>query len=385
VINRKLWYDHGGGNCEWTGSTPFDAATDHIGTLFAGYPASGMRVTWQQTEAITGKQLVDDFFRLEFPKIGLVKTQYPHYEGIWSYGDNLDQVVLVVRNPRWAMPSYHTLINEIGYAHTWELAYDRLPNVFTKRAPMETWTKWRDYRFWEEIVLWGWHIDFYMSNGTKYWRDMDFERNGQWPFYYYNETERPWPQDDHCKYDIDCYPKTVISYDKLKDPINGPIELRKIAGVLRGIDDDMDVAPDELMDCMCHETFVKTPSPSNDNRDLNSLPREAYKFTLPQLNTMKDKLDEYIDKYSTGEWVADQNAIDLVSNFNEWVVGVEAEIAEMIANPPPTPAPYAEYDLDLQEWYKSLGKGYRNDPETLKNKGIWDLVKDFYDDDTLHS
>jgi len=372
---RKTWTYLGDGDCEWTGSSPFDSGADPYGTLFVGYPSSGMRVTWQHTEGLTGKQVRDDFFQLQYPKIGLVKTQYPHYEGIWSYGSDLDQTVLLIRNPRWAIPSYHTLINEIGYAHSWEIAYEELDNVFTRRAPMSDWINWRDYRLWEEIILWGNYIDFYMSDGEKYWSEYDFERNGQFPFYFLNETQRPWPQDYHCQHDIECVPKEVISYERLSDPIDGPKELRKIANVLRG-KDEMDVIPDDGIECLWHQTWLHTPSPSNDDRA--GPPREAYKFTTPQLISIRDKMVEYKAKYSAAQWVGNSNAIAIVENLSEYLIEIQGEIDELTANPPPTPAPDANYLLEVQDWYKSKGKGNRYDPTELKDKGIWDFVSGFY-------
>jgi len=297
--SRRMSVYLGNGDCEWVEAIPQESLS--YGTLLASYPASGMRVAWQQTEGITGIRVLDDFFQLAYPKVGIVKTQYPHYEGIWSYGQNMNQVVLVIRNPRWALPSYLTLLTELNYAHSWEIAYDHLPEVFTRRAPMDDWIKWRDYRFNEEIRLWGLHIDFWMSGGEKYWIPYDYERNGQIPFPYYNETDRPWPKDEHCLYDIDdCRPKAIISFERIRDPVVGPTELSKLAAVLRG-KPDMNVMVEDGINCIWHETWNNAPAPSNDDRE--GLPRTAYNFTIPQLESMIDKLDEYIDKYSTGEWV----------------------------------------------------------------------------------
>jgi len=380
-IKRKMWTYLGNGDCEWTGSAPFADDADPYGTLFVGYPASGMRVTWQHTEAITGTQLRDDFFALEFPKIGLVKTQYPHYEGIWSYGSDLDQTILLIRNPRWAIPSYHTLINEIGYAHSWEVAYEELENVFTRRAPMEDWIRWRDYRINDEIILWGYYIDFYMSDGDKYWMDYDFERNGMLPFRLLNDTDRPWEKDYHCIHDIDCYPKVVISYERLRDANDGPIELTKIASALRG-KEGIDVIPEDGIECLWHETWIHTPEPSNDNRDNNGLPREAYTFTIQQLTMIKDKLEEMKIKYSTGSWTNNNNAIALVENFDSYLINVQGELNDLNANPPPTPAPDAGYLLELKKWYNSKGKGNRYDKSKLEGTGIWDMISGFYPDDS---
>jgi len=375
---RRAFVYLGNGDCEWTASTPFGADSDPYGTLFAGYPASGMRVAWQQTEGITGNEVLDDFFRLDLPKIGLVKTQFPHYEGIWSFGSHLDQTILVIRNPRWAMPSYHTLLSEIGYAHTWELAYDELPNVFTKRPPMEDWTIWRDYRFNDEIILWGYHIDFYMSNGSKYWMDYDFERNGQWPFRLLNDTDRPWDRDNHCVFDLDCFPKDVISHERLIDPITGTAELQKIANVLRG-KDGVRVIPRDAIECIWHETWIHTPTPNNDDRA--GPPREAYNFTIPQLEKMKSKLEEMKDKYSTGNWVGVSNAIALVENFENYLIEVTGELDELNANPPPTPAPDPGYAMEIQQWYNSKGKGNRYDKAKLQAWGVWDLISGFFPDE----
>jgi len=372
---RKLWNYFGNGQCEWTGSKPFDVDSDPHGTLFASYPASGMRVTWQQTEGLTGSEVSDDFFRLNFPKIGLVKTQFPHYEGIWSYGNLLDQTILLIRNPRWAMPSYHTLLSEIDYAHTWELAYDEIPNVFTRRAPMEDWLKWRDYRFDAEIILWGYHIDFYMSGGEQYWYDEDFERNGQYPFRLLNDTDRPWKKSYHCVHECDCYPKDVISYERLKEVTTGPNELRKIANVIRG-KAGIDVIPDDAIDCIWHDTWVKTPNNNNDDR--LGPPREAYNFTIPQLEKINDKLVEMRDKYSTGSWVNNSNAIALVENFASYIDGVTDELDSLYVNPPPTPAPNADYFQEILAWYQSKGKGNRYDKAKLQARGIWSKLAGFY-------
>ncbi len=39
-----------------------------------------------------------------------VKTSWPHHEGNWNWGSQMDQVLLLVRNPRWAIPSYQYVI-----------------------------------------------------------------------------------------------------------------------------------------------------------------------------------------------------------------------------------------------------------------------------------
>eukprot|EP00546_Thalassionema_frauenfeldii_P014024 CAMPEP_0178929746 /NCGR_PEP_ID=MMETSP0786-20121207/20805_1 /TAXON_ID=186022 /ORGANISM="Thalassionema frauenfeldii, Strain CCMP 1798" /LENGTH=154 /DNA_ID=CAMNT_0020606105 /DNA_START=73 /DNA_END=534 /DNA_ORIENTATION=+ len=85
---RKISIDLGNGNCEWTQAEALGEDSEPYGTLFASYPASGMRIAWQQTEGITGIAVGDDFHlggTSAYDKVGLIKTQYPHLEGIWTY------------------------------------------------------------------------------------------------------------------------------------------------------------------------------------------------------------------------------------------------------------------------------------------------------------
>eukprot|EP00548_Thalassiothrix_antarctica_P005977 CAMPEP_0194147334 /NCGR_PEP_ID=MMETSP0152-20130528/23568_1 /TAXON_ID=1049557 /ORGANISM="Thalassiothrix antarctica, Strain L6-D1" /LENGTH=143 /DNA_ID=CAMNT_0038848107 /DNA_START=71 /DNA_END=498 /DNA_ORIENTATION=+ len=91
VDRRRISIDYGDGRCQWTNSHPLPADSDPYGTLLASYPASGMRVMWQQIEGLTSIRVGDDY-QFGGDKVGIIKTQYPHYEGIWSYGSTLDQV-----------------------------------------------------------------------------------------------------------------------------------------------------------------------------------------------------------------------------------------------------------------------------------------------------
>eukprot|EP00548_Thalassiothrix_antarctica_P020241 CAMPEP_0194194936 /NCGR_PEP_ID=MMETSP0154-20130528/75855_1 /TAXON_ID=1049557 /ORGANISM="Thalassiothrix antarctica, Strain L6-D1" /LENGTH=384 /DNA_ID=CAMNT_0038919411 /DNA_START=703 /DNA_END=1857 /DNA_ORIENTATION=- len=377
---RSLSINLGGGDCKWMEADALENDAEVDGTLFASYPAAGMRMAWQQTEGLTGMQMRDDFFQLELAKIGLVKTQYPHYEGIWSYTSNLNRVILLIRNPRWALPSYHTLIHELEYAHTWQMAYSELPDVFTNRAPMDLWIKWRDYRTEEEIDLWANHIDFWMYNGSKYWFDTDFERNGQEPFRFRNETERPWPQDPHCVHDTDCFPHAIVSFEHLQHPVLGAGELHKIANVLRG-KQGMNVLDEEAVNCIWHETWINAPAPNNNDRA--GPPREAYIFTIDQLTLMVTKLEYMIEKYSTGAWTNHPLAIDLVTNFQEYLTEVNNEIVELNVNPGPTHAPNPNYFIELKEWYKSIGKGDRYNKVKVQSMSMWDEMKYLYDDDNI--
>jgi len=381
--NRQLSEDLGNGNCQWTHAQPLGHDTNAFGTLIASYPASGMRVTWQHTEGITGIQVGDDFSLGGVgatEKAGITKTQYPHLEGIWSWEDHLDQVILLVRNPRYAIPSYHNLIHEIGYAHDWEAAYEGLNKTFTARAPMDLWIKWRDYRINDEIKLWSWHIDYWMEGGTQYWMDYDFERNGQYPFKFLEEADQSnWPLDPHCvgDRDMDCVAKEIISFEKLRDDTTGPDELRKIANLLRG-KQGMTVVSDEAISCVYHATIENKELPDNSNRSGQN--RSRYGFTIPQMEKMQTMVTEKKAKYSSAPWDTNPQAQVLVELFTTYLVDIADYLVELNADPPPVNAYTREYHLELVSWYRSLGRGSRyNKAKVQQQPYLWREVKALYE------
>jgi len=384
--NRILSTDLGNGQCLWEAAQPMGADVKAFGTLIASYPASGMRFTWQQTEGLTGIQVGDDF-KLGGDgvndKTGLVKTQYPHLEGIWSWGENMDQAILLVRNPRWALPSYHTLLSEIHYAHDWETAYKYLSRTFSMRPPLADWIKWRDYRFEDEIKLWRWHIDFWMEGGTQYWIDHDFERCGQWPFFFLNETDRNnWPRDDHCPTYMDCRAKAVVSYETLRGVATGPTELKKIANLIRGKEGFPSVIGDDAIQCIWEKTNEYKVLPDNMNRNYDTGPTaEEFTFTIAQYTTMKQNLQLMANKYSSGVWVENTQAQNLLKYFNSYINEVTLELDKLIASPPPTPAPNANRKKELMTWYNTLGRGNRYDKEKIQAMfSFWPTVKHLFED-----
>jgi len=376
-IERKASIDLGNGNCKWTKSFPLPIESDPFGTLIASYPASGMRVVWQQIEGLTSIRVGDDY-QYGGDRVGMIKTQYPHYEGIWSYGSTLDQVILVTRNPRWAIPSFHHILSELNYAQEWSDVNEYIMNIFTKRSIMENWIKWRDLKAFSEINLWGWHIDFYMENGTQYWNDLDFERIGQKPFFFFNESNKPWPINEHCVFDIDCVPVAHVSYDKMRNPDTGPGELSKIANILRE-KKGMTVLSDEAIECIWNQTWTFSTAPRNENRDISSPSASDYKFTNTQLQAMLDKLEFMKNKYNSTPWINHPIAQDLVLTFDVYIKEVAEELEYQNENPVPTPAPNPDYYQSLVDWYATVGQGDRYNVDKVRGmRGYWPLVKNFY-------
>ena len=102
--------------------------------------------------------------KLELDPI-MVKTSFPHKEGTWSWGDNMDQVLLLIRNPRWAIPSYHNMRYELDYAADWYSSYVRVPFTYTDRPAILNWLQWRNANFGYEMNNWAYQIDFWMNGG----------------------------------------------------------------------------------------------------------------------------------------------------------------------------------------------------------------------------
>jgi len=340
-----------------------------------------MRLTWQMTEGASGIQVGDDFFysgRIG----GIVKTQYPHPEGIWSYGKNMDQVILLIRNPRWNIPSYHTLLYELEYAHDYVVAYDNVYTAFSTRAPMENWIKWRDYRFEDEIQLWAWYIDFWMEDGPQFWHNLDYERAGQYPFRYNYETEKPWPLDSHCRVDISegCKPKAVLSFENLRDTLTGPDELRRIADVIRYKKGMEPMVSNEAINCIWLETWDNAPEPRNEDRDEGGIPAEDYKFSIHQMEEILAKLIFMKNKYSNGVWTLNMEARELTRNFHAYIRQVSGELGGMYAQPPPTQAPSAGSAKALVDWYNTIGRGNRHAKDIVQHMAsYWGIVEDIYE------
>ena len=74
-----------------------------------------------QMESLTGWPAKDewDFEYLGDSNHPFIKANYPHHEGIWGWGTNADQIVLVVKNLRKSLVEYHDILWDIGYAKTW--------------------------------------------------------------------------------------------------------------------------------------------------------------------------------------------------------------------------------------------------------------------------
>lgn len=168
--HRTLAKDLGGGDCSIEPLADIEEAPGNATkTLLASYPGSGKRFTFSVIAGLTNHKVADDWDfsgLLDYSPL-TVKTSWPHRAGIWSWENDMDQVILLIRNPRWAIPSYHTLRYEIDYANNWYSTFTRLDYVYTRRPNILVWEGWRDENFAEEIKNWSDYIDFWMQGERK--------------------------------------------------------------------------------------------------------------------------------------------------------------------------------------------------------------------------
>ena len=137
-------------------------------TLIAGFPSCDKRMTFTQMEALTGWPARDewDFVFYGSANHPFIKSNYPHHEGYWSWGDRADQVIMVVRNMRRTMVEYHDILWDIATAKQSNLNIKDV--LYRYRPPIDSFFEWRDLRVMDEIQWYGWFIDYWMEGGESY-------------------------------------------------------------------------------------------------------------------------------------------------------------------------------------------------------------------------
>lgn len=299
---RDLSINLGNGNCEWTAPVQADITKHNTTTLLASFPGSGKRLCWRVFEALTGYVTGDDWnLSLEGYKTLFIKTSYPHHEGIWGWGDSMDQVILLIRSPRWAIPSYHTIRYEIDYSTTWDHSYSQISDTYTMRPPNVLWAAWRDERFYKELYDWSWLIDFWMQDGQ--------------PNDYYNVTYI----DEHCGKDIDtCIPKAIIQFEKMVDP-SETVRIKELDKIGQVLDSSANVSviEKEARPCVYKKVWERDEF-YNPARNGNGPPAYEKVFTLTQLSAMISEINLLREKYSRPPFEDMTLAQDLVAILDEY-------------------------------------------------------------------
>eukprot|EP00551_Chaetoceros_affinis_P001482 CAMPEP_0203650148 /NCGR_PEP_ID=MMETSP0088-20131115/23852_1 /ASSEMBLY_ACC=CAM_ASM_001087 /TAXON_ID=426623 /ORGANISM="Chaetoceros affinis, Strain CCMP159" /LENGTH=338 /DNA_ID=CAMNT_0050508803 /DNA_START=147 /DNA_END=1163 /DNA_ORIENTATION=- len=284
-------------------------------TLLASYPGSGKRLTWRLLEAFTQSRAGDDWdLSQNGYDVLTLKTSYPHPEGVWLWGDSMDQMILLLRNPRFAIPSYHNMRYELNFSTNWTQSFQRKDHIYTQRPSIESWVMWRDARFYKEMNRWAYYIDFWMESGLKK-----------------NTTESGPVIDWHCQdnYMMNCHPQAIIQFEKLYSESEsvGTNEALRIAEVLDTVE-NINVVEEEARPCVYKEVMAR-PEFYKNGREGSGPDPDLKKFTHLQLDFMRGRLEELRNKFSSGRWLEDNNAKKLVEILNEYIneVQVEYEIA----------------------------------------------------------
>lgn len=356
-ISRLLSKNLGGGKCEWTAPDALERwEQDNTTTLVASYPGSGKRLTWRILEALTGSRTGDDWDLSENGyHVLTLKTSYPHFEGPWAWGDEMDQMIMLIRNPLHAIPSYHTMRYELWFSTSWDQSYARRNFTYTERPTVEEWEPWRDARFKNEINRWGNFTDFWMMGGMK-WNNTFIDGNGDDVPYHTNWT---YNQDFRCHNRttidgrnltrlMDCNPKTIIQFEKLYSPKEdiGLKEMAKLAAVLDGVE-NVDIIELEARPCVYKEVMRRTEF-YNPNRNGKGPAPDTKKFTAEQIEMIIAKMVELRYKYSREEWQYDSNALVLVPILDSYITLAKLQFQIAIA----------EACADDESWYFNDDPGF---------------------------
>jgi len=349
--NPRLSVYLGGNECRWEPpdyEPPALNITFHK-TLIAGFPSGDKRLVFIQMEGLTGLSAKDEWnFEFEgYSNHPFIKSNYPHHEGIWSWGGEIDQVLMVVRNVRRTLVEYHDILWDIDYAKTFEIAFANSDKLYQERPPLDDFLTWRDERVIQEISWYGWYIDYWMEGGLmrdifthkmttpEHWnliRHNTHNKNRhdlKYDDFVGDESNVQPTKDPHCIDDLsDCFPMGVISGEKLVEPGTGPVESRKIASALKGKTGVTDyLIEDEAWECIWEELIVRKKGVKTflDREGLNE---RSYNFSGDMILLMVGELDRLIEKYDV--W-SEKIAEDLVTLLREHRQQLDFELKEVQA------------------------------------------------------
>jgi len=283
-------------------------------------------------------------------KFAFMKTNYPLHDGTWwfdaAFDDNLNQAVLLVRNPRWALPAYQHLLYEIEYSTSWYRSYQLQYHTYTKRPPLEDYLRWRELRFDIEIKKWGWFMDFWMEGGLL--RDI-YTNELTTPDHFahlidsvmYGQAELLAEQqflndqsayiDGKCGKNVTtCQPVAIASYERIIDPATGPSEVARFVSVIEG-KPGINLIANEARECVWTELVINEKGNANTipDRDQEGPPEDAFGFTLEQMYIIQNEIMRLREKYSDPPWSNNTMAQDFVGYLDSYLLENDNEIAAM--------------------------------------------------------
>lgn len=298
---RRLSINLGEGECLLTQATNKVAEPGATKTILASYPGSGKRFTYSVIEGLTDYKSGDDWnFSTYGDETLHLKTSYPHQEGTWSWADKYDQMLLLIRNPRWALPSYHNMRFELDYSTNWSESYVRIPFVYQSRPTVASWVTWRDINFEKEMNNWVKYVQFWMENGLR--------PDGSY--------------DKHCESELDCHPKAVLDFDKFFQE-HPTTEFYKVDHII-GKSNNAEIIAAEARACILDQVFDNKKL-HNMNRNGNGPAPSGKMFTSDQLSNMLSQIAALRGKYAIAPWTEDPIASELIKILDEYNEQIGAE------------------------------------------------------------
>jgi len=338
------------GDCEWVEPTNFQGNDfDLFSTVLVSFPGSAKRAAFLHLEGLTELLATDDYNLNDDAnntKYAFIKTQYPHHEGKWSWGNSAGQTIYIIQNPRMALQTYMFLLHEISYSSNWWTSYSNIKNTFTKRPPVSEWEYFKKIRFHREMSAWSWHLEFWVEGGLQ--RDV-FSHNITTPEHmeglmnpsifsaaeltmYQGEQADITPHwDKHCVSNdgntadmADCRPVTIASYENIIDPEKGPEEVARLAAVIKD-KPGLNVTAESSWGCVWEKVVTPNVTGMRVDADRKGPSMDQYTFSIGEMVFLIDELKRLRAKYNHEMWFsAIPLASVLIVYLDEYIADNEA-------------------------------------------------------------
>lgn len=153
-VSRRISTSQSLGGCEISIAKEPDPPITPV--FAASYPGSGSKMTWNLIEALTGLWTGDEWYTNgRDMNVVSMKTHYPQSNGrLLPHASKIDRVLVLLRNPMDAIPSYHNFV----YERDNDLA------AHSTRSPVTAWIPWRNENFDNELKAWEKSIEFWLDH-----------------------------------------------------------------------------------------------------------------------------------------------------------------------------------------------------------------------------
>ena len=272
-----------------------------------------------------------------------MKGAFPHHESSqWLWSDQMNQAILMIRNPRDTLISYRDVRYEINYAPTWGASHPFNMFTYLKQEPIANFDEWKragDSKYGNnghlEIRMWSWHIDWWMEGGLRRNLNHDVEMtqvfnhtNDNGTAIYKNVPVFPpqyWKKcADGSDPVMECRPAAVVSFEGLHSSTTGPSEMAILGNALLG-KPGVEVIPEDAWPCVFEQATGKTMEYEHRGMDYRMateggpLPKT---WDDDQIQQMIIQMEYLVDKFSQAEWVngpMSAQSLKLVSILNGYL------------------------------------------------------------------